>query len=88
MAGGPTAGSVNPAAGRTAPQRHEGPAPLGTSPSRTAVPAGIAPGARRYAAFGFLPGAGAGTYPDTRHCHASIVMTFNPALPFEGTGTT
>ena len=30
--------------------------------------------ARRYAAFGFLPGAGAGTYPDTRHCHASIVL--------------
>ena len=28
----------------------------------------------RYAAFGFLPGAGAGTYPDTRHCHASIVL--------------
>ena len=27
-----------------------------------------------YAAFGFLPGAGAGTYPDTRHCHASIVL--------------
>jgi hypothetical protein len=42
--------------------------------------AGITPGpveitsARRYAAFGFRPGAGAGTYPDTRHCHASIVL--------------
>jgi hypothetical protein len=29
---------------------------------------------RRYAAFGFLPGAGAGTYPEIRHCHASIVL--------------
>ena len=29
---------------------------------------------RPYAAFGFLPGAGAGTNPDTRHCHASIVL--------------
>jgi hypothetical protein len=24
--------------------------------------------------FGFLPGAGGGTNPDTRHCHASIVF--------------
>ena len=57
---------------------YEGPTPRGTSPSRTALLAGIGPGptsaARRYAAFGFLPGAGAGTYPDTRHCHASIVL--------------
>jgi len=28
----------------------------------------------RYPAFGFLPGAGAGTNPDTRHCHASIFL--------------
>ena len=34
----------------------------------------VASAARPYAAFGFLPGAGAGTYPDTRHCHASIVL--------------
>ena len=57
--------------------KHEGPTPLGTGPSRTADPAGITPARRyasRYAAFGFLPGAGAGTYPDTRHCHASIVL--------------
>ena len=59
------------------PQMNEGPTPLGTSPSRTALRAGIGPGptsaARRYAAFGFLPGAGAGTNPDTRYCRASIV---------------
>ena len=37
-------------------------------------PARRTPACERYAAFGFLPGAGADTYPDTRHCHASIVL--------------
>jgi hypothetical protein len=48
------------------------------SPSRAALPAGIerpiSAARATYAAFGFLPGAGAGTYPEIRHCHASIVL--------------
>ena len=77
VAAGRPAENVDPTTGRTAPQKREGPAPPGMSPSRAALPAGIAPDRcinARYAAFGFLPGAGAGTYPDTRHCHASIVL--------------
>ena len=76
-------------------QKDEGPTPRGMSPSLDALPARPVSDpdrpksrARRYAAFGFLPGAGAGTYPDTRHCHASIVRTFNLALPLERIGTT
>jgi len=54
-----------PLAGRAPHLLHFRP---GSDPDRPASHPGYA------AAFGFRPGAGAGTYPDTRHCHASIVL--------------
>lgn len=64
--------------GSALPKRTKGPPLSGRAPHVMPLRAGIGPApdlrARPYGAFGFLPGAGAGTYPDTRHGHASIVV--------------
>lgn len=61
-----------------APQKHEAPDARtpGASSSTSRAPAdGPAASGRRTRYFAFRPAAGAGAYPETRHCHASIVFS-------------
>jgi len=75
VVGGGSAGNVSLGTEGMTPKNTKGLPLSGRAPHvllfRPGSPRPVPPG---YAAFGFLPGAGAGTYPDTRHCHASVVL--------------